>query len=141
MTRILLLLALAVAFMECKRDQDPEPAPEIAGIVGGWHMVEMQYKSGDSTIVKNMANEEQRAFSIRFDGVMLYDGVGACCASGKYVINGKPFEVKPAEDVPYNDDCALVDCIACPQLIITQSGDEMTIETCLGIIRKYVRKK
>lgn len=143
MQRLVLLLLLLWAFTNCKRDQsaEPQPLPEIAGIVGEWHLVETRYKAGDSTIVKNMTNEPQKAFSIRFDGVILYDGYGSCCATSEYEINGNVFKVKPQKDVPYNENCGLVDCFACPKLIITQAGDEMTIESCLGGIDKYVREK
>lgn len=141
MNRLLLFLILLLAFAQCKRDTDPKPQPEISGIVGEWHLVETRYSSGDSTVVKNMINEPQKAFSIRFDGVMLYDGYGACCASPEYVVNGKSFTVKPLKDVPQSEDCYLVDCLACPRLIITQTVDEMTIEACLGMTSKYVRKR
>ncbi|MET7256045.1 hypothetical protein [Dyadobacter fermentans] len=143
MQRLVLLLLLSWAFTNCKRDKsaEPQPLPEIAGIVGKWHLVETRYKAGDSTIVKNMTNEPQKAFSIRFDGVILYDGYGSCCATSEYEINGNVFKVKPQKDVPYNENCGLVDCFACPKLIITQAGDEMTIESCLGGIDKYVREK
>lgn len=141
MNRLIFLLALAMAFAQCKRDKDPEPSPEISSIVGEWNLVETRYPSGDSIIVKNMINEPQKAFSIRFDGVMLYDGYASCCAASEYVVNGKPFDVKPLKDIPYNLDCGLVDCWACPKLTITQSGDDMTIESCQGRVGKYVRKK
>lgn len=141
MNRLLLFLVLALAFAQCKRDRDPEPQPEISGIVGEWHMIETRYTSGDSTVIKNTTNEPQRAFSIRFDGVMLYDGYASCCAASEYLVNGKAFEVKPLKDVPHDLDCGLVDCWACPKLIITQTGDEMMIESCNGGISKYVRKK
>ena len=142
---ILLFLLLLWAFTGCKRDKsaepEPQPMPEVAGIVGKWHLVESRYTSGDSTVVKDMTNEPQKAFSIRFDGVILYDGYGSCCATSEYEINGNVFKVKPQKDVPYNENCGLVDCFACPKLIITQAGDEMTIESCLGGIDKYVREK
>ncbi len=139
MKKLLLLIVLALILARCKKD--PEPLAEISGIVGQWHMVEMRYRSGDSTVIKNMTNEQQKLFSIRFDGVMLYDGYASCCAASEYVVNGKPFEVKPLKEVPLDQDCALVDCWACPKLTITQSGDEMTIESCNGAISKYVRQK
>ncbi len=141
MNRLILLLALAFAFAQCKHDKDPKPSQEISGIVGEWHLVETRYASGDSIIVKNMTNEPQKAFSIRFDGVMLYDGYASCCAASEYVVNGKPFEVKPLKDISYDLDCGLVNCWACTKLTITQSGDDMTIESCQGRTSKYVRKK
>lgn len=141
MNRFVFLLVLAVAFAQCKRNKDPEPSPEISGIVGGWDLVETRYPSGDSIVVKNMTNEPQKAFSIRFDGVMLYDGYASCCAASEYVVNGKPFEVKPLKEIRYDLDCGLVDCWACPKLTITQSDDDMTIESCQGRVAKYVRKK
>lgn len=145
MQRLILLLLLSWAFTNCKRDKnaepEPQPSPGVAGIVGKWHLVEAQYTSGDSIIVKNMTNEPQKTFSIRFDGVMLYDGYVSCCATAEYEINGNVFKVKPREDMPYNENCSLVYCFACPKLIIMQTGDEMTIESCLGEINKYVRKK
>ncbi|SEI55817.1 hypothetical protein SAMN05216327_102445 [Dyadobacter sp. SG02] len=141
MNRLILLLLLALAFTQCKRDKDPEPAPEISGITGEWHMVETRYQIGDSTVVKNTTNDEQRAFSIRFDGVMLYDGYASCCAASEYMVNGKPFTVVPLKDLSYDLNCALVDCMACPTLTITQTGDDMTIESCNGMVTKYVRKK
>ncbi|MDR6805000.1 hypothetical protein J2Y45_002692 [Dyadobacter sp. BE34] len=143
MQRLALLLLLLWAFSNCKRDKsaEPQPLPEVAGIVGKWHLVETRYTAGDSTVVKNMTNEPQKAFSIRFDGVMLYDGYGSCCATYEYEINGNVFKVKPQKDVPYDINCGLVDCFACPKLIITQAGDEMTIESCFGGIDRYVRKK
>jgi hypothetical protein len=140
MKKLVLLLLLALAFTHCKRDKDPEPSPEISGIVGNWQLVEISYPSGDSTLVKNMTNEPQKAFSIRYDGVMLYDGYGSCCAASEYVVNGKPFKIEPKEDIRYNLDCGLVDCIGCPKVTITQTGDEMTITACLGRVSKYVRK-
>jgi len=130
-----------LAFAQCKRDKHPEPSPEISGIVGEWLMVETQYQIGDSTVVKNTTNEPQKAFSIRFDGVMLYDGYASCCAASEYEVNGNAFEVRPLKDVPNSEECALVDCWTCPKLIITQTGDEMTIEACNGLVTKYVRKK
>lgn len=145
MKRLVLLLLLSLAFTYCKRDKnaepEPQPVPEIAGIVGDWLLVETRYTLDDSTVIKNMTNEPQRAFSIRFDGVMLYDGLGACCATSEYEVNGKAFKVKPQKDIPFDENCRLVDCIACPKLIITQTGDEMTIKSCLGGISKYRRKK
>lgn len=139
MKKLLLLTLFALAFAQCKKD--PEPVAEISGIVGNWHMVETRYPSGDSTVIKNMANEQQKAFSIRFDGVMLYDGYAYCCAASEYVVNGKPFEVTPKKEIPRNLDCGLVDCWACPKLTITQSGDEMTIESCNGVHQQVCEEK
>ena len=145
MQRLALFLLLLWAFTNCKlnksEEPEPQPLPEISGVVGKWNLVEARYTSGDSTIVKNMTNEPQKAFSIRFDGVMLYDGYGSCCATSEYEINGNVFKVKPQKDVPYDQNCGLVDCLTCPKLIITQTGDEMTIESCLGGVNKYIRKK
>ena len=141
MKTLTLLLLLGLAFVQCKRNNDPEPSPEITGIVGEWTLIEMRYPSGDSTVIRNMTNEPQKAFSIRFDGVMLYDGYAACCPTSEYVVNGKPFQVKPLKDVPKNEDCFYVDCWICPKFVITQTGDAMTIESCLGLVSKYMRKK
>nr|WP_295923037.1 hypothetical protein [uncultured Dyadobacter sp.] len=133
---IALLLALT-----CCKDDEPKPLSEIADIAGTWHLVEIQYQTEDSTVTKNMDNEKQPIFSIRHDGVMLYDGYSGCCASWEYTINGKLFNVKPLSEVPQSPDCAFVNCWACPRLTITQQGDEMTIESCNKFISKYVRKE
>lgn len=141
MSKFSLFIAALLFALTCCKDDKPQPLSEIAEIAGTWQLVEIQYQTEDSTVIKSMVNEKQPVFSIRHDGVMLYDGYGACCASWQYTINGEPFHVKPLVEVPRNPDCGLVNCAPCPRLTITQHGDEMTIESCNNYISRYVRQK
>ena len=141
MRQLLLCFLFFVLFTACNRNKDPEPAKEIAGIVGKWKTLEMQYMRGDSIIIQpgDMEDVPNNEFSIRFDGVMLSGGYGSCCPITEFTVNGVLFEIKPVRQVPVNPNCAYVDCMMCPDVAITQVGDQMTIAWCNGMTGKYVR--
>lgn len=133
------LFVLSLLLINCKKDKDPEPLPEIAGIAGGWNLTELKYVSGDSTITVDINTVEQKDLFIRYDGVMLYDGTVSCCAVNKYVINGISFNVVPKEDTPPAN--FICDCMPCEELVITQTGDKMTITSCGRATSTYTRVK
>jgi len=139
MKRFVSLFVLSLLLINCKKDKDPEPLPEIAGIAGKWNLTELKYVSGDSTITVDINKVEQKDLFIRYDGVMLYDGAVSCCAVNKYVINGISFNVVPKEDTPPAN--VICDCIPCDQLVITQTGDTMTVVYCNGGTSTYTRVK
>jgi hypothetical protein len=133
------LFVLSLLLINCKKDKDPEPLPEIADIAGRWNLTEQKYPSGDSTISANIDEVIQRDIFIRYDGVILYDGYAACCPTNKYLINGNLFNVVAKEDIPYDAKCHLVDCMPCDELIITQTGNTMTVVRCGRATSTYTR--
>lgn len=139
MRGFILLIMLGVFFTNCKNNKDPEPLPEIADIAGGWKLTEQKYVSGDSTITVDINKAEQKDLFIRYDGVMLYDGSVSCCAVNKYVINGISFNVVPKEDTPPAN--FICDCMPCDELVITQTGDTMTVVYCNAGTSTYKRVK
>lgn len=143
MKQLLLFSVLGILFIACNRNNDPEPAREIAGIVGKWRMVELQYTQGDRTIVQpgDLEDVPQSELSIRFDGVILTNGYGACCPIEQYMVNGKLFEVKPARQVPLNPNCINISCMMCADVEIVQLEDEMTITSCKALVVRYTRVK
>jgi hypothetical protein len=139
MKGFLSLLVLAILLINCKKDNDPEPLPEVGDIAGKWQLTEQKYISGDSTITANIDEVIQRDIFIRYDGVILIDGYAACCVPNKYLINGKFFNVVPQEDTPSSN--FICNCMPCDELVITQTGDTMTLGYCNGGRSTYTRVK
>lgn len=135
MKRFICLMLLALVLTYCKDKPDPTPVPGIESIAGRWRGTEVVYQRGDSTVTESQNTD----LFIRYDGVMLYDGTVSCCAVNKYVINGISFNVVPKEDTPPAN--FICDCMPCDELVITQTGDKMTITPCGRATSTYTRVK
>jgi hypothetical protein len=142
MKRSILLILLVVTLAFCKnKDKEPQPVPEMTGIVGKWRLVSTEYVSGDSTIVQTAAPGESNIIAFRYDGILLNEaGQAACCAPSAYVLNGVKLEIKQVGDAPpINPQCSYVDCWAAREWKLTQEGDSLTVEVGNSYKAKYVK--
>ena len=137
------LLIVLISACHEKKETVPEPLPVLEAIASKWRLVRSEYKQMDSVIVQPVQNGEVSIIAFRYDGLLLNEaGQAACCAPSSYLINGKPFEIKQIGEAPPPDPkCIYADCFACPQWILTQEGDSLTVELCPDAKMYYVREK
>ena len=143
MNRGILLILLAFAITNCKKDAPAEPPKEIAGIVGAWRSTEYTEMRGDTIIKHVIPKERSRVIIIRFDGVILdEDGKQSCGTPDSYLLNTKLIEVKPLIPIPTRMDCTGLVGVPCPQRfkINQASPDEITAEFC-SVATRYTREK
>jgi hypothetical protein len=137
---LLILLVVTLAFCKNKKEE-PQPLPELTGIVSKWRLVSTESVRGDSVIVQQAAPGEARIIAFRYDGILVNEaGQATCCAPAAYILNGVKFEIKPIGTAPPMDpQCIYVDCWSPPEWKLTQEGDTLIIESVANYKEKYVR--
>jgi hypothetical protein len=141
MKKLLFALMISLILVACKKN-NREPEPEIAAIVNTWKQTAYE-KTVNGAKIWVPVDGEPHYISFRFDGLILDSkGLPLCCAPKAYYVNGVLFKVQPKAEVPFNEQCALVDCIGCGAWDIEQTGNELILSYCEPIKTrsKYIRK-
>ena len=139
MRRIFLLLGMIVLLSDCKKDND-SPASVIQKIVGRWRLVEYQTTQNGQKVWVKADSARSTHINVYSDGMILDDqGYLPCCPPEWLTINGNQFKVTPRANVFTAPMCAAVLCVACPNLKIQRSGNEMTTSYCTDFQVKYIK--
>ena len=132
MKHILLLFLISILSLQCKKDQTPDPDPQIASIVGRWRLAGYEIEENGKKVWKLNPNDITSYITFRFDGVMLDSkGLAMCCPPSAYKLNGTIFKIIPKAELAVNPQCGVIDCVSCETLQMDQSGDELIITYCL----------
>jgi hypothetical protein len=141
MGRVFLFLGIIFLHTDCKKGDSP--ASVIEPILGEWRMTEYEIYDNDKKIWVSVNWDDKPVYTtVLWNGQILEGGLLPCCPPESLTINGSSFKItKNTDSKFYNPQCMYVNCYACPNLIIEQSGNEMTITHCGGSQRKYKREQ
>lgn len=142
MKNLLLTLMVLFVLVACKSD-NPNPAPEIEGIVGTWKYVATETIVGEKAEWVSVTGES--TISFRQDGVILNsNGLPDCCAPKVYQVNDDWFVVNKDIAKGISEQCGPVDCTVCstPWRILQTNAELIIFSGCGSRMSttKYVRQ-
>jgi hypothetical protein len=141
MKKHLFILMISLVVVSCKKD-NTDPEVLISSLTHTWKHTAYGNVVGNDTIWEPI-RIEPRYIHFRFDGVILDEkDLPVCCAPKAYYVNGELFKIKPKAPLPFNEQCALLDCIQCDAWNITQKSDELIVSYCdpVTTMSKYIRQ-
>ncbi len=135
-------LLVLILLVSCQRDKDANPRV-FQLLEGKWeqtgYYITTSSNEREWRTIDSLAG--QPTFIVRSDGAFLFgNGKEMCCGPrGKVTINGEAIFINPTMQVPYNEMCALVDCIGCNDNVFEVDEEKLVWIRC-GTIRSHYRR-